>query len=72
MQIFGCEIGSLPFKNLGIPIHHRKLMNKEWKPVLIGKVLSYGDRLIVINSVLKSLPLLLLSFFEYPKGHEKD
>jgi hypothetical protein len=32
-QIFGCEIRSLPFKYLGIPIHYMKLYNKEWKPV---------------------------------------
>lgn len=30
-QLFGCEVGSLPFTYLGIPIHHRKLTNKEWK-----------------------------------------
>ena len=30
-QLFGCELGSLPFTYLGIPIHHRKLNNKEWK-----------------------------------------
>jgi hypothetical protein len=54
-----CEIGSLPFKYLGIPIHYRKLLNGEWKPVearfelklacWIGKLLSYGDRLVLIN-----------------------
>ena len=31
MQLFGCELGSLPFSCLGIPIHHCKLSNKEWK-----------------------------------------
>jgi hypothetical protein len=30
-QIFGCEVGSLPFKYLGVPIHYRKLPNKKWK-----------------------------------------
>ena len=30
-QLFGCELGSLPFSYLGIPIHHHKLSNKEWK-----------------------------------------
>ena len=28
-EIFGCEVGSLPCRYLGIPIHHRKLLNKE-------------------------------------------
>jgi hypothetical protein len=79
--IFGCEVGSLPFKYLGIPIHYRRLLNKEWKPVedrferklasWLGKMLSYGDRLVLINSVLTSLPMFLLSFFEIPKGVRK-
>jgi len=28
-QIFGCNIGSFPFTYLGIPMHRRKLMNKD-------------------------------------------
>jgi hypothetical protein len=58
-HLFGCEIGSLPFKYLGIPIHYRKLLNGEWKLVearfesklacWIGKLLSYGARLVLIN-----------------------
>ena len=28
-QLFGCELCSLPFSYLVIPIHHRKLFNKE-------------------------------------------
>ena len=35
MQIFGCEARVLPFKYLGIPIHHRILRNAEWNPVEI-------------------------------------
>jgi hypothetical protein len=31
-------------------------------------MLSYGDRLILINSVLTSLPMFMLSFFEIPIG----
>jgi hypothetical protein len=75
-EIFGGTIGALPFKYLGIPIHYRKLLIREWKVVedrlekklasWIGKILSYGNRLILINSVLTSLPMFLLSFFEIP------
>jgi hypothetical protein len=32
-HIFGCDIGSFPFRYLEIPMHHRKLMNKDWKHV---------------------------------------
>ena len=28
-QTFGCNVGSLPFRYLGIPMHHRKLMNRD-------------------------------------------
>jgi hypothetical protein len=81
MELFGCQTGYLPFKYLGIPINYRRLRNGEWKPVedrfesklgnWIGKLLSYGDRLILINSVLTSLPMFMLSFFEIPKGVRK-
>ena len=30
-QLFGCELGAPPFRYLEIPIHHRKLSNKEWE-----------------------------------------
>jgi hypothetical protein len=66
-MIFGFQVGSLPFEYLGSPIH-----NSEWKPAedrferklgcWIGKMLSYGDRLVLINLVLTSLPMFILSF----------
>ena len=30
-ELLGFELGSLPFTYPGIPIHHRKLSNEEWK-----------------------------------------
>ena len=80
-EIFGCGVGELPFKYLGIPIHYRRLLNKEWKIIedrfekklgcWAGKMLSYGDRLVLINSVLTSLPMFLFSFFQIPVGVRK-
>jgi hypothetical protein len=32
-QLFGCKIGAFPFKYLGIPMHYRKLSNRDWKQV---------------------------------------
>jgi hypothetical protein len=78
ITLFGCEPGSFLFRYLGIPIHFRKLKNGEWKIIedrfekklasWLGKMLSYGDRLVLINAVLTSLPMFMLSFFEIPKG----
>jgi hypothetical protein len=80
-QIMGCESGSFPFRYLGIPIHFRKLTNAEWITVenrfssklgcWQGKLLSYGDRLVLINSVLTSLPMFMLSFLQIPVGVRK-
>jgi hypothetical protein len=83
-QLFKCEIGQYPFRNLGIPMHHKKFSNTDWKIIedqfekklsrSKGKLLSYGGRLVLINSVLSSLALFMLSFFEIPKGilHKLD
>jgi len=77
-QIFRCEIGNLPFRYLGIPMNHKRLNNKDWKMVedrfqkklssWKGKLLSYGGSLVLINSVLSSLAMFMMSFFEVPKG----
>ena len=77
-QMFGCALGSYPFRYLGIPMHFRKLSNKDWKVVeerfeekLSGwksKLLTVGGRLVLINSVLSGLPMFMMSFFEVPKG----
>jgi exonuclease III len=80
-NLFGCNSGSLPFRYLGIPIHFTRLRNGDWKPVedrfesklscWAGKMLSYGDRLTLINSVLTSMPMFMLSFFRVPAGVRK-
>jgi hypothetical protein len=77
-QLFECKHGSYPFRYLGIPMHYRKLYNSDskiieeriekklssWK----GKYLYVDERLVLINSVLTSLTMFMLSFFEVPKG----
>jgi hypothetical protein len=35
-----------------------------WK----GKLLSYGGHLVLINSVLSSLAMFMMSFYDVPKG----
>ena len=76
-DLFGCNAGEYPFRYLGIPMHHRQLLNSEWSKVVErfekklscrkAKYLSYGGRLVLLNSVLSSLPMFMMSFFEIPK-----
>lgn len=77
-ELFGCKLGSYPFRYLGIPMNYRKLRNADWNGIIEqlekklsswkDKHLSYGGLLILINSVLTSLPLYMLSFFEVPRN----
>ena len=56
---------------------HRKLNNSDWNVVIQrfekklsgwkGKHMSTGGKLVLINSVLSSLPLFMMSFFEVSK-----
>jgi hypothetical protein len=56
----------------------KRLSNKDWRMVeerfqkklssWKGKLLTSGGRLVLINYVLSSLPLFMLSFFRIPKG----
>ena len=80
-RIFGCVEGSFPFRYLGIPMHYRKLSNKHWCSIeerfqrklssWKGKLLSSGGTLVLINWVLSSLPMFMMSFFAIPKGVRK-
>ncbi|WVZ92703.1 hypothetical protein U9M48_038749, partial [Paspalum notatum var. saurae] len=65
-NLFGCKkaINNKDWKTIEERIE-RKLSN--WK----GKMLSFGVRLVLLNSVLSSLPMFILSFFEIPRGVSK-
>jgi hypothetical protein len=77
-HLFSYGIGTLPFKSLGIPMIHRRLRNSDWQGVIDrfekrlstwkAKFLSSGRRLILLNAVLSSLPISMMSFFELPMG----
>jgi hypothetical protein len=72
-----CPVGSLPFKYLGIPFHYKKLKREDVQPLVDkllkrmagwrGKMLAYSSRLVLIRTVLASVPVYLLSFMKFPK-----
>ncbi|GKU91159.1 hypothetical protein SLEP1_g5069 [Rubroshorea leprosula] len=76
--ILCCKEGKFPFKYLGVPVggNHRRLAM--WQPLLRsfrkklstwkGKHLSIGVRIMLINSVLSSLPVFLMSIYKIPSG----
>jgi hypothetical protein len=80
-SIFGCNVGSYPFRCLGIPIQVRKLNNKNWKVIVErlekklsswkGKMSSARVRLVLINSVVFSLSMFMMSFFRSQEGSLK-
>ena len=77
MWVFSDEEAETPFTYLGIPLYHKRNSNKDWKVIddrferwlstWKSKLLSYGGRLTLINSVLSNLSVYMLSFFEIPK-----
>jgi hypothetical protein len=30
-ELFGCDIGQYPFRIVGIPMHHKRISNADWK-----------------------------------------
>jgi hypothetical protein len=76
--VMRCKHGTLPFLYLGLPIGGDPRRLSFWYPLvdrirqrLSGwkcKNLSYGGRLILLKSVLSSIPVYFLSFFKAPSG----
>jgi hypothetical protein len=75
--VFGCPIGELPIKYLGIPLHYHKLGREDLQPLIDkiikriagwkGKLLTQVGRLILMKAFIASIPIYLLSFFKFPK-----
>ncbi|GKV27405.1 hypothetical protein SLEP1_g36578 [Rubroshorea leprosula] len=73
-----CKGKDLPVKYLGIPIGGNQRRIAMWKPLVEsvkkklapwkGRHLSFGGRITLINSVLSSLPVFLMSVYLLPKG----
>ncbi|CAJ2635027.1 unnamed protein product [Trifolium pratense] len=77
-SVLCCKVGKILFLYLGLQIggDPRRLMF--WEPVLSriknrlsgwkSRFLSFGGRLVLLKSVLTSLPVYALSFFKVPSG----
>ncbi|GAU19481.1 hypothetical protein TSUD_77250 [Trifolium subterraneum] len=73
-----CKVGIIPFLYLGLPIGGDPRRLGFWEPVLArlknrlsgwkSRFLSFGGRLVLLKSVLQSLPVYALSFFKAPTG----
>jgi hypothetical protein len=73
-----CKVSKVPFLYLGMSIGGDPRRLAFWDPDLNtiksrlmgwqSRFLSFGGRLVLIKSVLTSLPVYALSFFKAPSG----
>ncbi|XP_021992889.1 uncharacterized protein LOC110889633 [Helianthus annuus] len=74
--LWGCRVGSFPFKHLGLPVGANMNLSKHWQPVIDvfrkrlalwkANTLSFGGRLTLIKSVLSALPTYYFSLYRAP------
>jgi hypothetical protein len=77
-----CEVDSLPFRFLGIPVGSNPRRRATWSTIVEsmkkrlclwnGRNLSIGGRVTLINSVLSSIPLYFFSFYKAPMSVLKE
>jgi len=71
-----CSLMSFPFTYLGVPIGANPRRSQTWDPIISKcerklakwkqKHLSFGGRVTLIKSVITSIPIYFLSFFQGP------
>ncbi|GKU98541.1 hypothetical protein SLEP1_g11532 [Rubroshorea leprosula] len=76
--ILNCKQGSLPCKYLGMPIGSKRKCIAMWRPMIDSfkkklanwknRFISLGGRITLLNSVLSSLPVFMMSVHLLPKG----
>jgi len=77
-SVLNCKVGKIPFVYLGLPIGGNSRRLSFWDPVVNriksrlsgwnSRFLSFSGRLILLKTVLTSLPIYALSFFKAPSG----
>ena len=75
-EFLNCGEGALPFKYLGLPVGANRGRTTMWQPLLDllnrklnnwgNKFISLGGRIVLLNSVLNSIPIFYLSFLKIP------
>ncbi|XP_016172338.1 uncharacterized protein LOC107614708 [Arachis ipaensis] len=80
-QLLGCKEASLPVRYLGISLGANPRLVKTWKPVIDkvegklslwkAKTLNKAGKLVLIKSVLNSLPICYLSLYKMPNAVAK-
>lgn len=75
-SLLRCNVQTLPITYLGVPLTYKKLLIRDWAPLVRhfesrlsmwkGSCHSYAGRLVLIKSVLYSLPVYLMSLFKMP------
>ncbi|XP_058757339.1 uncharacterized mitochondrial protein AtMg00310-like [Vicia villosa] len=75
-QFLSCKLDRIPFKFLGVVVGGNPRRSTFLNPVItnmnaklspwIGRLLSIGGRVTLINSVITNLPVYYLSFFKLP------
>lgn len=75
--VLNCKVGNLPTKYLGLSLADRPPSKEDWMDIIWNiqrkidecqaKLLSRGDRFILVNAILTNLLLYFLSIFKTPK-----
>ena len=78
----GCNVLPFSIKYLGLPLHFKRASFNDWAPVLDklssrldtwkARYLSLGGRLILVNSILSSIPTYYLSELHLPAKVEYE
>jgi hypothetical protein len=74
---FGCKVNYLPITYLGILLHWKSLSVQDWNFLIEkiknklqrwkSKLLSIGGTMILLNSIILSIPIYWMSFYTLPK-----
>jgi hypothetical protein len=75
-SFLNCKRGVVPFKYLGLPVGANPKRIVTWEPLLDqikrrlnswgNKFISLGGRIVLLNSVLNSIPIFFVSFMKMP------